>query len=296
MYSTSKMTDQQFLDFVTKHPVSGGCGTHGAENAAAAQQTSFTNSMISQAQTVFGADSGVFNSMKNAYSQLLAAGPNQQGFGAAELGARNAAAITNAANQTRFAMASVAGRQAGAGGGNAPNASGIGSGERAAVANAGADLAARSLNQIQQEDYAQGNKNWQIAGEGLSKAPSVFGNMEGFNKSAQLGLDRNMANATAADAASNWWVKPVTGLAAAGLNFVAPGLGTAVATGGQGGGGSQGAGMLGGLFSRSKPAFPGENADQISSDFGGPSSAGEETAFGGQNENLSTGYQMPNSL
>src|ERR1035438_10246116 len=87
---TSKMTDQQFFDFVTKHPVSGGCGTHGAEDAAAAQQTSFTNSMMSQATTIFGADSGVFNAMKDAYSTLLAAGPSQQGFSAAQQNSMNA--------------------------------------------------------------------------------------------------------------------------------------------------------------------------------------------------------------
>src|ERR1035438_2300135 len=117
---TSKMTDQQFFDFVTKHPVSGGCGTHGAEDAAAAQQTSFTNSMMSQATTIFGADSGVFNAMKGAYSTLLAGRPSQQGFSAAQQNSMNASAITNTANQARFATAGKLGAEAGYHGGNIP--------------------------------------------------------------------------------------------------------------------------------------------------------------------------------
>jgi len=226
---TSNMTDQQFLDFVTKHPVSGGCGTHGAEDAAAANQTAFTNSMLSQASSVFGADNGVFNSMKNAYSQLLAAGPSQQGFSAQQQSAMNASAITNGANQTRFAMASVAGKQAGAGGGNVPNASGIGAGERAQVAEAGAANTANALNEIQQKNYAQGNINFNEAGAALSKAPSVFGNMPGMNDAAQKGVSANMANAQAADAASNWWVKPVEGAVMGGISAFTGGIGTGLA-------------------------------------------------------------------
>jgi hypothetical protein len=205
------------------------CGTHGAEKSAAASQTSFTNSMLSQASSVFGADSGVFNTMKNAYSQLLAAGPSQQGFSAAQQSAMNASAITNGANQTRFAEARLGGQQAGAGGGNAPNASGIGAGARAQVAEAGAANTANALNEIQQKNYEQGNINWKTAGEGLSKAPGVFSNLEGVDKAAQTGLDKNMANAQAADAASNWWVKPVEGAVMGGISAFTGGIGGGLA-------------------------------------------------------------------
>jgi hypothetical protein len=224
MFYTSKMSDQEFLDFVRLHTVSGSCGTHGAEKAAANDQSAFTKSMLSQASTVFGADSGVFNSMKNAYSQLLAAGPSQQGFSAAQQSAMNASAITNGANQTRFAEARLGGQQAGAGGGNAPNASGIGAGDRAGVAEKFGEATANSLNEIQQKNYEQGNINWRTAGEELGKAPGVFGNLSGVDASAQTGLDKNMSNATAADAASNWWVKPVEAVAGDALNAASGGL------------------------------------------------------------------------
>jgi len=266
------MTDDELLDFVTKHPVSGGCGTHGAEKAAANEQTAFTNSMISQAHQVFGADNGVFNAMKNAYSELLAAGPSQQGFSAAQQSAMNASAITTGANQARFIEARLGGQQAGAGGGNMPNASGIGAGDRAAVAEAVAGQTASELNKIQQENYAQGNKNWQIAGAGLREAPGVFSNLSGVDAAAQTGIDKNMANAQAADAASNWWIKPVTGLVAGGVNMLAPGLGTAMATGGAGSKSPGGGG--GGLFSNgmantSSDSTFGENVGNFFNGLGG---------------------------
>lgn len=235
MYFTSKMTDQEFFDFVFIHPVAGACGTHGAEKAAANDQSAFTKSMLSQASTVFGADNGVFNTMKNAYSQLLAAGPSQQGFSAAQQSAMNAAAITRGALDTRTIAGAVGNRQAAFGGGNIPvGASGTGVAETAGVREAVAARTSSELNQIQQENYAQGNKNWQIAGAGLREAPGVFSNLSGVDAAAQTGLDKNMANAQAADAASNWWVKPVTGLVAGGVNMLAPGVGTAMATGGAG--------------------------------------------------------------
>jgi len=233
-YKTSTMTDLQFLKFIEGRGVSGACGTHGSERAAAAQQSSFTASLLSQASSVFGADSGVFNTMKNAYSALLAAGPSQQGFSAAQQNAMNAAAITNGANQARFAEARLGGQQAGAGGGNAPNASGIGAGSRERLAADVAGQTASELNKIQQENWAQGNQNWQTAGRGLAAAPGVFNNMGEFDRAAQTGLDKNMSNAQAADAASNWWVKPVTGVVAGGVNMLAPGLGMAMAMGGAG--------------------------------------------------------------
>lgn len=201
------------------------CGTKGAENAAAANQTAFTNNLLTQAKTVFGDDNGVFNAMKNAYSQLLAAGPSQQGFSAAQKSAMNSAAITNSANQARFINARLGNQQASFGGGGIPvGASGSNATASAEVNEALANQTATALNTIEQADWAQGNKNWLAAGEGLRSAPSVFGNMSGFNAAAQTGLDRNMANAQAKDAASNWWVKPVTGLVTGGLSALTGGL------------------------------------------------------------------------
>ena len=209
------------------------CGTSSATKTAASQQTAFTNRMLDQASTVFGADNGVFNAMSSAYSNLLAAGPSQHGFSAAQLSAQNASAITNVANQERFAMgqaktmgASTPGGVGRFGGGQATGESGVGiPAASAATAQYFGGMESNALNQITQADWAQGNKNWITAGQGLQAAPGSFTNMKGFNDSAQTGLDQNMANAQASDAASNWWVKPVESLAGAGLTAATGGLG-----------------------------------------------------------------------
>jgi len=229
------------------------CGTHKAADAAAADQKAFTSTLLSQASTVFGADSGVFNAMKDAYSNILAAGPSQQGWSAAEANAINSQIINNAAVSNRNIKSAVGNSQAAIGGG------GAGVGTSGASANLTASIAEQveaqktgQLTQAQIANYQQGNQNWQIAGKGLESAPGVFNNMDSFNKNAQQGLNENMTNAEAADAASNWWVKPVTGLAMAGIGAATGGLGSMALGGsflsGAGasllGGGSQLAGNL----------------------------------------------------
>jgi len=226
---TSTMTDKQFLDFVTKHPVSGGClGTSKATDAAVSAQSSFTASLLSQASQVFGADNAVWNSIQATAQPLFAAGPSQQGFSAAQQNAENAAIVTSGANATRFAEARD---------GTANGSSGVGSNKNAMIAEQGAVATGQNLAKVQTENYAAGNANWKTAGEMVEKAPGVYANMDGFNKNAQTGLDRNKVNAQAADAKANWWVKPVEGAIGAGLNMVAPGLGSAVPGGGGSGGG-----------------------------------------------------------
>jgi len=200
------------------------CGTHGAEDAAAAQQSAFTNQMLSQATSVFGADNSVWHAMNNAYSQLLAAGPSQFGFSAAQTAALNASAITQGANQSRDILASIGGKQAGAGGGNAPNSSGIGVNQKAGIEEAIAGQTAGELNKIQLAGWQTGRENWTAAGEGLSKSTSPFSNLSGVDSAAQAGLKANMANAQAADAASNWWVKDANAVAGAGLSLASGGL------------------------------------------------------------------------
>ena len=213
------------------------CGTHGAEKAAAAQQTAFTSQMISEGSQVFGQDSSVFNQLVGAYSPIVKAGPSQPGFSAAESNALNAAAIQNTAAGYRNAAAATKSGVAGFGGGNTLATSGVGLNANVAVGEAAANQQATQLNQIQQANWSQGHQNWLQATQGLAQAPGTFNNMEGFNKSAQAGLNANMANAQAQDAASNWWVKPLEAGAMFAGSVAAPGLSTAFSNALNGGGG-----------------------------------------------------------
>ena len=211
MIHSSKMTDSQFIEFVRIHSVSGACGSHGAENAAAAQQSQFTNSMISEGQQVFGQDSSVFNTLVGNYSPIVKAGPSQAGYSAAESNALNAAAIQNVAAGYRNVAGATKAGLAGMGGGNTLTTSGAGLNANVAVGEAAANAQAGALNKIQQENWAQGHQNWLQASQGLQMAPSVMNNSALFSERIQSGLNTEMQNAQAQDARSNWWVPAVTG-------------------------------------------------------------------------------------
>ena len=146
------------------------CGTHGAEKAAAAQQTAFTSQMISEGSQVFGQDSSVFNQLVGAYSPIVKAGPSQEGFSAAESNALNAAAIQNTAAGYRNAAAATKSGVAGFGGGNTLSTSGVGLNANVAVGEAAANQQATQLNQIQQANWSQGHQNWLQATQGLAQA------------------------------------------------------------------------------------------------------------------------------
>ena len=246
MIHSSKMTDSQFIEFVRIHSVSGACGSHGAENAAAAQQSQFTNSMIAEGTQVFGQDSSVFNTLVGNYSPIVKAGPSQAGYSAAESNALNAAAIQNVAAGYRNVAGATKAGLAGMGGGNTLTTSGAGLNANVAVGEAAANAQAGALNKIQQENWAQGHQNWLQASQGLQNAPNVMNNMTGFNQSAQTGLQQNMANAQAKDAASNWWTKPLTGLVGGAAGMVTGGLSNLDTTGSSTGG-EQMQNFLGGL-------------------------------------------------
>ena len=213
------------------------CGTHGAEKAAAQQQTDFTNQMISEGTQVFGQDNAVFNQLVGTYSPIVKAGPSQEGFSAAQDNAQKAAIIQNAATGYRNAAAATKSGVAGFGGGNTVMTSGTGLNANVGIANEWAGKQATALNQETQANWSQGHQNWLQASQGLQATPGTFNNMEGFNKSAQAGLNANMANAQAQDAASNWWVKPLEAGAMFAANVAAPGLSTAFSNALNGGGG-----------------------------------------------------------
>jgi hypothetical protein len=227
--------------------------------------------MKAEATQVFGTDTKVVNDLVNQAQGIWNAGPSQQGWSAAESNAINSQIINNAAVSGRNVQSAVGNMASAVGGGRA----GVGGSGALAATQAGIaeSVEAQKSGQLTNatiQNYQQGNQNWQNAGKTLESAPSVFNNTASFNTATQTGLNANMANAQAADAASNWWVKPVEGLVGAGLNMATGGL-SSMATGGSffggtGGGGNAGnpqymplsiPGSAGGVEGAPQGAFPG---------------------------------------
>jgi hypothetical protein len=220
------------------------CGTSKKTDAAVADQTAWTASMKAEATQVFGADTRIMNDLISTAEGIWKAGPSQQGWSAAQTNAVNSQIINNAAvsnrnirSATGNAISAIGGGREGVGGSGALAATEAGIAESVEATKSG------QLTSATIQNYEQGNQNWKVAGDTLKAAPGVFNNMDSFNKNTQTGLDQNTANAQAADAASNWWVKPVMGLAGAGLNFATGGL-SSIATGGNFMGGSAKGGSM----------------------------------------------------
>ena len=182
----------------------GGGGPSRAEKDAAARQTSLAQMLAGYASQQYGEQQGIFNNLTSILNPIAAAGPNQQGFNAAELNALN----TNAMNTTAGNYASAA-RKVGselAGGGTSAGPSGVQQQIEGTIAAQGAGQAAQEENQIQLENYNVGRENWQNAMEGLNRVgselnPTTYSDLaqrgmaESFNEAGGMNQEKNQHTA-----------------------------------------------------------------------------------------------------
>lgn len=209
------------------------CGPSSGLKAINKQIQDFSKQAMAQNSTIFGDDSQVFNSIMGAMDKIVKGGPSQQGFSAAELSARNAAAVQAGATEARNLKAAAASAAGAIGGGNVVTPSGT---TAAAVLNAeniAASDTATAENAIQQENYATGRDNFFKSATIEEQAPSVF------STANQSGDVVNSANKTAfqsqqeVDQASNWAMNDITKLGTAAVGGFAQGAGMGL-TGGAG--------------------------------------------------------------
>lgn len=188
------------------------CGATQGQKDVGAAQTGLLNQLTTQAKSVFGASSSVFQSLVNTFTPTVQAGPNQQGFSPAELAARQSAAITQTGQAYKNAKAAVGNQEAAFGGGNTALPSGTNTQSDIQLAEAGANQTSSELNQIQQENYATGRENYQNAVTGLARAPDVFNPATGAGGTA-IGAGTAAANTQNQIASqNNSWVSAVGGI------------------------------------------------------------------------------------
>ena len=204
-------------------PIDKCCGATSGQEQIGQQQNALFGTLQQQLSTVFGSSSSVFNDLVNSYSPIVAAGPNQQGFSAAEDASLKSQAITNVGQGYQNVRQTVGEQEAAQGGGNLPGvASGSNIGINLGVAEGAANQTANELNQITQANYAQGRQNWIQAAQGLAGAPQVFNPATGAGGVA-VGAG-NAASNTQNEIAqeSNSWVNALIG-AGAGIAGAAAG-------------------------------------------------------------------------
>jgi len=150
------------------------CGATQGQKDVAASSTTFMNQAQQQAGTVFGASSQVFNGLMKTFAPIVAAGPSQRGFSAAEAANLKSQAITQTGQSYKNAKQALGENLAAAGGGNTALPSGVAANAALQLANAGASQTASELGQINEADYATGRQNYLSAVQGELSAPGVY--------------------------------------------------------------------------------------------------------------------------
>lgn len=219
------------------------CGASAAQNSIEASQQNFYNQLTSQASTVFGAASSVFNSLVNTFSPTVQAGPNQQGFSQQELSALNSQAITNVGQGYKNAKAATGNAEAAVGGGNVYLPSGAQIGENTELAEGAANQTASELNQITQQNYAVGRQNYAQAVAGLANAPGVFNAADNAAGTATGAGSAASSTANQIAQENNSWMSAVSGALGGALGAATGGLTNyALGLGNQGGSNANNAG------------------------------------------------------
>lgn len=209
----------------------------------------FGNKMTDEAGTIFGEANSVFNDIKNAMSSIVKGGPSQAGFSAAELSARNAAAVNAGATMARNLKGAAASAVGAIGGGNVVTPAGSTQAMVQSADQAAAAATASELNKIQSEDFATGRENFFKASSAELEAPKVLETANAANETAMAGQKQQLTSQQNLDTQSNWWQPLLEKGVMAGVSAFTGGIGGAAgkAVGGKlsgmfGGGGGQGAG------------------------------------------------------
>jgi hypothetical protein len=206
------------------------CGPSSAMKQLNQSIQAFSSKVTDEAGTIFGEANSVFNDIKNVMSGIVKGGPSQAGMGAAELSARNAAAVNAGGAEARNLRGAAASAVGAIGGGNVVTPAGatqdivMSANQRAAADTAAAE------NQIQQENYERGNKNWQFATQAELQAPKVLETADAANKTAMEGQKQSMTSQQTMDTASNWWQPLLEKGVMAGVSAFTGGIGGGLAS------------------------------------------------------------------
>ena len=207
------------------------CGPSSQQTQLAGQESSFFSQLMSSYQQNFGEQQAVLGQLTNTLQPILAGGPNQPGFSAAE----NAALTGEAINSTGANARSAAVAAGSAAGGNTGVTTGGEAQLQAQIASGATTGLSGEENQINLANAATGRQNFFNAESGLAGVAGLenpvpyagqatsAGNSS-FNEATNI---QNMKNQEQADIGG-----AVAGLALGGIPGIAGGLGNLDPTGG----------------------------------------------------------------
>jgi hypothetical protein len=193
-----------------------GGAPEGQQQLALAQSNYYTT-LTNESTQEFDQAQAISTELTNTFGPIFAAGPNQEGFNAAEVNNLNSAAATDT-GQAYQAVAQAEGTQeAGEGGGNEFVPQGANRQLNTEVATAEAQQLSTEQNQIVQENYAVGLQNFDTAAQGMETALNPYSASTGAAQVADSGGAAAGQTWSAIASEDNSWMSVLSaGLTAAG--------------------------------------------------------------------------------
>jgi len=140
------------------------CGPTEQEKSLQQSSENFSSLLTSNYNTLFAKQQATLNAIGQSLSPILAAGPNQKGFSADELAARNTQAINAAGAASKSAEQAARTFGAGQGGGGTSGVtSGITKQIESSIGTQVAENLGNTQGNIVGEDYATGRRNYEMA-------------------------------------------------------------------------------------------------------------------------------------
>lgn len=201
------------------------CGPTGAQSQLQSGEVSFAKAMQDEYNTVFGQNQNILSDLTGSLSPIVAAGPSQQGFSAAENAALNTQATDQAAQNVKQVRQATNERMAAAGGGNTFLPSGAQEQINAGINTSAMNELSNERLGITEANYQAGRENWLNAVKDLETAPGATENptsefANATSNSSKVANDE--ANTIAAQ--GNSWMGLVGGLAGNVVGAAGPGI------------------------------------------------------------------------
>lgn len=187
------------------------CGATSEQKNTYADQSNLFKTMTSQAQQIFGNTSKVFQDIVGAFTPILKAGPDQEGFSKAVKSGLQSQAITRTGTAYQHAKEAVGNAISAVGGGNVYLPSGADIGANVQIANEAAGKTADELTNIDLASKEAGRQNFMGAAGVLSNAPNMFSASTNANNAAVGAGNATADTANQIAAANNSWVNAAFG-------------------------------------------------------------------------------------
>lgn len=186
------------------------CGPTGAQSQDLESMQNLQRQLQTESANTYGEEQGILSKMTAAYEPIVAAGPNQEGFSAAEKNTMDTQADEGVAQNYQQASRAIRENQAAEGGGDSYVPSGAEEALREGVTEAAAGQRSSEQLAITKADYDQGHTNYEEAAQNLAGTAQLI-NPLGYAGETTATGEAVGSEANTLAAQSNSWMAPVLG-------------------------------------------------------------------------------------